>query len=92
MSKVLFRAAENSGMDTNNPPKLDRDDPMWDVAKGIEDTVRAIRKARGVKNPEDCPPGTPEHEAILQEFLLDVLAALGDEDDEADSFGAGAAG
>jgi hypothetical protein len=79
-------------MDTNNPPQLERDDPMWDVAQVIENSVRAIRKARGKKNPEDCVPGSPEHELILNEFLSDVLTTLAEPDDEADSFGAGAAG
>jgi hypothetical protein len=79
-------------MDTNNPPKLDRDDPMWAAARVIENSVRAIRKARGKKNPEDCIRGTPEYELVLEEFLHDVLAAIGDEEDEADSYGAGATG
>lgn len=84
--------ADNSGMDPNNQPEPDRDDPMWNVARAIEGAVRAIRKARGSKNPEDCIPGTPEHEQIREEFIEDVLASLGTEDDEADSFGVGAAG
>lgn len=68
-------------MNTNNPPKLDRDDPMWDAAAAIENSVRAIRKARGKKNPEDCVQGTAEHEEILHEFLEDVIDAIGGEDD-----------
>jgi hypothetical protein len=36
--------------------------------------------------------GSPEHELILNEFLSDVLTTLAEPDDEADSFGAGAAG
>lgn len=83
-------------MDKNDPPKFDRGDPMWDVAHAIENSVRAIRKARGKRNPEDCIQGAPDHEEVLNEFLEDVLAAIGDEEDEdedeADSFGAGATG
>lgn len=79
-------------MENNNPPKLDRDDPMWNVAQAIENSVRAIRKARGKKNPEDCVPNTPEHEQVLNEFLEDVLGAMGGDEDEPDGFGAGAAG
>lgn len=40
-------------MDTNNPPDLDRDDPNWDVSQAVEMSVRASRKSRGLKNPEE---------------------------------------
>ncbi|ASW03180.1 hypothetical protein [Paraburkholderia aromaticivorans] len=77
-------------MDTNTPPKLDRDDPNWDVSQAVEISVGAIRKARGLKNPDDCVQDTPEYERVVQAFLLDVLAAL--DDDEVDGFGAGTVG
>ncbi|MFM0178150.1 hypothetical protein PQR52_06760 [Paraburkholderia aspalathi] len=79
-------------MANNNPPKLKRDDPMWDVALAIENSVRAIRKAGGKENLEECTLGTPEHEQVLNEFLEDVLGAIGGEEAEAGNFGAGAAG
>jgi hypothetical protein len=79
-------------MDKNTPPKVDRDDPMWDVAQVIENSVRAIRRARGKKNPEDCVPGSPELELVLNEFLSDVLTSMAEPEDEPDGFGAGAAG
>ncbi|HEY4295525.1 MAG TPA: hypothetical protein VGM85_03555 [Paraburkholderia sp.] len=79
-------------MEKKEPFKLSRDDPMWSVAKAIEHSVRAIRKARGRKNPEDCVPGSHEHELVLNEFLSDVLTSIAEPDDEADEFGAGATG
>lgn len=71
-------------MDTNKPLKLSRDDPMWDVTAAVENSVRDARKARGLKNPEDCVPETPEHERVVQAFMLDVLAALDDADGPSD--------
>lgn len=67
-------------MDKNNPPKLDRDDPNWDVSQAVEMSVRAIRKVRGLKNPEDCVQDTEEYERVVQAFLLDVLVALDEQD------------
>lgn len=79
-SKVSVRGADKSGMDKNNPPKLDRDDPNWDVSQAVEMSVRAIRKVRGLKNPEDCVQDTAEYERVVQAFLLDVLVALDEQD------------
>jgi hypothetical protein len=79
-------------MDTNNPPKLNRDDPIWGVAQAVAIAVLAIRKARGKKNPADCVFGSPEHLLVVNDFLSDVLTSLAEPEDEADGFGAGAAG
>jgi hypothetical protein len=79
--------ADNSGMDAPLI-RLDRDDPMWNVAIAIENSMRAIRKARGNKNPEDCGPGSKERETIVNEFLSDVLTYFADTIDEADDLGA----
>lgn len=90
--KFWFRPPTTGGMDKNTPAKPNCNDPMWDAAQAIENSVRAIRKARGKKNPEDCVPGSAEHEVILDEFLNNMLTSLGDHEDETDGFGAGAAG
>jgi hypothetical protein len=77
-------------LDKPTPP----DDPMWNVAQAIEGAVRAIRKARGKLNPDDCTPGTIEYEAVTMEFIDDCIRSLGgdpDADDD-DDFGTGAAG
>jgi hypothetical protein len=37
-------------------------------------------------------PGTPEYEEVAQDFARDVRRAIGDDSDEADFFGVGAAG
>lgn len=75
-----------------NPPKLDRDDPNWDVPQAVEMSVRVNRKARGLNNPEDCVRDAPDCEWVIQAFLLDVLAALDDDEDASDSSVAGGAG
>jgi hypothetical protein len=79
--------ADNSGMDTPLI-RLDRDDPMWNVAIAVENSMRAIRKARGKKNPEDCAPGSQERETIVNEFLSDVLTYFAGTIDEANDLGA----
>lgn len=63
-------------MENDNLPEIDRDDPMWNAAIAIECAIRTIRKARGKKNLEDCVPDTPEYEAVLEEFMADVVRAL----------------
>lgn len=79
----------------NNLTKLPApDDPIWEVATAIENSVRAIRKARGRMNPEDCIRGTQDYQTVIHEFLLDVFAAMPCEGDEGgqDDFGATALG
>jgi hypothetical protein len=81
-------------MNENERHKLAPDDPMWAVAQAVEGSVRAIRRARGKLNPEDCTPGTVEYEAVTMEFLDDCIRSLGgdpDAEDDADS-GIGAMG
>jgi len=82
-------------MKENELDKPTPDDPMWNVAQAIEGTVRAIRKARGKLNPEDCTLGTLEYEAVTMEFIDDCIRSLGgdpDAVDDDDDFGASAAG
>ncbi|OUL92603.1 hypothetical protein [Paraburkholderia hospita] len=83
-------------MKANELDKHVPDDPMWRVAQAVEGSVRTIRKARGKLNPEDCTPGTLEYEVVTMEFLDDCIRSLGGDpdadDEEDDSFGAGAMG
>jgi hypothetical protein len=71
--------------------------PLWNEAQSLEATVRAVRKARGMLNPEDCEPGSSQQEQVTMDFLRDVMRAMGedpdaDEDTESDGFGVGASG
>jgi hypothetical protein len=81
-----------------NANELDQrfpEDPMWNVAQAIEGSVRAIRKARGKLNPEDCVPGSIEYEAVTMDFIDDCIRSLGgdpDAEDDDENFGADAAG
>ena len=70
-----------------NENELDQrfpEDPMWNVAQAIEGCVRAIRKARGKLNPEDCTPGTIEYEAVTMDFIDDCIRSLGGDPDAED--------
>ena len=71
-------------MKENELDKPTPDDPMWNVAQAIEGTVRAIRKARGKLNPDDCTPGTLEYEAVTMEFIDDCIRSLGGDPDAED--------
>jgi hypothetical protein len=77
--------ADNRHMKANDFENLASDDPLWNVAQAVETAVRAIRKASGKLNPEDCTLGTFEYEAVTLEFIDDCIRSLGgDPDDEDD--------
>ena len=75
-----------------HPPK---DDPIWAEARALEASIRAIRRAQGKKNPEDCVPGSPECLAIMEAFVRDVGRVLAldmrehEKDGDSDRHGAG---
>jgi hypothetical protein len=47
-----------------------------DAIAALSETVAAIRHARGLKNPNDLPAGTPEWQAASDAFADDFLRAL----------------
>ncbi|WP_211254081.1 hypothetical protein [Paraburkholderia nodosa] len=57
-------------------PKPPQDDPIWAEARALESSIRAIRRAQGKRNPEDCVPGSPESLAIMEAFVRDVGRVL----------------
>jgi len=57
-------------------PQFPKDHPIWEEARAFEDSVRALRKAQGKKNLEDCEIGTDEFARIEEEMLLDMLSFL----------------
>lgn len=65
---------------------------MWAEVSALRLAVAAIRRARGKPSLNALSPGTPEYEEVAQDFARDVLRAFGDESDEDDLFGVGAAG
>lgn len=71
-------------MKENDFENLAPDDPLWNVAQAVEATVRAIRKACGKLNPEDCTPRTFEYEAVTLEFIDDCIRSLGGDPDAED--------
>ncbi|MGO4326773.1 hypothetical protein AB4Z48_18260 [Cupriavidus sp. 2TAF22] len=56
--------------------ELPYDHPLREEARNFEDSVRAIRKAKGLKNPEDCVRGTPEYDDVEEAFLTEMLSYL----------------
>ncbi|GAB2886073.1 hypothetical protein GCM10027093_21420 [Paraburkholderia jirisanensis] len=69
-------------MDMDKHPKIEPGTPQYDMAMSIENTVRAIRKAKGKKNPEDCVLYSDEWQAVDADFVRDLLRALGGDPDE----------
>jgi hypothetical protein len=53
----------------------------YDEAMALEMTARTTRNGQGKKNPEDFPKGTPESDAATDDFLRDLLLAMGDDPD-----------
>ncbi len=62
-------------MDNEKDTRLVPGQPRYAEAIALENTVRAVRKAKGKKNPEDCAYGTPAWEAVTEDFLRDLLGA-----------------
>ncbi|MFM0742166.1 hypothetical protein PQQ51_33500 [Paraburkholderia xenovorans] len=55
--------------------------PHYNEAVALELTVRTMRRAQGKKNLEDVARGTPEWEAVAEDFLRDLRRAVGDDPD-----------
>jgi hypothetical protein len=80
--KFGLRGAEINEMDNLNDIPFGPGHPRWSEALALENSVRAVRRARGKKNPEDCLRGSPEWQDIEEDFLRDLLRAMdGDPDD-----------
>lgn len=71
-----------------------QDDPIWNEARALEASIRAIRRAQGKKNPEDFLPDSPECIEAMEAFVRDVGRVLGlemrkaAEDDDSEPHGA----
>ncbi|MEM5424391.1 hypothetical protein [Paraburkholderia ferrariae] len=57
-------------------PKPPQEDPIRAEARALEGSIRAIRRAQGKRNPEDCVPGSPESIAVMEAFVRDVGRVL----------------
>jgi hypothetical protein len=61
--------------------------PVDMEAQSLGLAVAAIREAKGKKNPDDFTVDTPEWHRVCEEFVKDVLVALGgDPNDMSDDF------
>lgn len=79
--KFVRSYAVSDEMDTDKFPLMPGT-PRYDKALALEDSVRVIRRASGKRNPEECVQGTPEWEAVIQDFLKDLLWASGSDADD----------
>jgi hypothetical protein len=63
-------------MDMDEYPEIEAGSSAYYAAMALEHAVRAIRKAQGKKNPEDCVPRSRLWAAVEEDFLNDLLRAL----------------
>lgn len=56
--------------------------PRYEEAQALESSVRVVRKAQGKKNPEDFPYGSPAWHEADEDYMRDLLRALGGNPDE----------
>jgi len=85
--KFLRADAENQCMENKNPLGITPDSFLQLEAQSLGLSVAAIRKARGKKNPDDMPVDSPAWHQVCEEFVKDVLVALGgDPNDMPDEF------
>ncbi|CAG4919313.1 hypothetical protein [Paraburkholderia saeva] len=64
-------------MENEKDIPLGPEHPRYDEAQALENMVRVVRKAQGKKNPEDCSYGSLEWQAVEEDYLEDLLRALG---------------
>ncbi|MGF6604538.1 hypothetical protein P3T23_009294 [Paraburkholderia sp. GAS448] len=69
-------------MENENIPRFGPDHPRYPESQALGLSVAAMRKAKGLRNPDEFEPGTPEFAAAEEAFLRDVLRALGDDPDD----------
>ncbi|WP_026228670.1 hypothetical protein [Paraburkholderia atlantica] len=82
-------------MEDDKEPKFGPGHPRYLESQALGMSVDAIRKAQGKKSLKDLVPGTPEFMVAEEEFLRDVLRALGEDPDaidDDDELGLGATG
>jgi hypothetical protein len=72
-------------MENEEPIKFGPGHPRYVEAMSLEATVAAIRKGKGKKNPSDFVPFTAEWDEANDDFLRDLLRALGDDPDAIES-------
>ena len=68
-------------MDMDEYPEIEPSASAYDAAMALEHAVRAIRKAQGKKNPEDCVMRSREWASVEEDFLNDLLRTMGGEPD-----------
>jgi hypothetical protein len=65
----------NLGTDHDKYPKIEPGAPAYELAMSIENSARAVRKAQGKKNPEDCVLYSEEWQAVDADFERSAAGA-----------------
>jgi hypothetical protein len=81
-AKVTAAAAEVHSMENANDIPFGPGHPRYEEAQALENTVRVIRKAQCKQNPEDFLYGSPGWHKADEEYMLDLLRAMGESLDD----------
>ncbi|WP_063936559.1 hypothetical protein [Caballeronia fortuita] len=69
-------------MKNQEQQRLMEDEQLFGEARAMAESIEAIRRARGKKNPRDVDFGTPEWKDTCMAFARDLRWALGIGDDD----------
>jgi hypothetical protein len=70
-------------MENEKRPQITPGSALHRESQALGESIEAIRKAAGKKNPDDFPAGTSEWQDACDDFARDMLRALGvDPDDD----------
>lgn len=81
-AKVAAVVAEIQSMENSNDTPFGPGHPRYEEVQALENTVRIVRRAQGKKNPEDFPYGSPEWHDADEDYICDLVRAMGGDPDE----------
>ena len=82
VAKVACAPADIPSMENANDTPFGPGHPRYDEAQALENTIRVVRKAQGKMNPEDFAYGSAEWHAADEDYMRDLLRALGGDPDD----------
>jgi hypothetical protein len=82
IAKVAAAGGDIQGMENTNDIPFGPGHPRYEEAQALENTIRIVRRAQGKKNPEDFPYGSPAWHEADEDYMRDLLRAMGGDPDE----------